>query len=84
MRSILALDLGRFNQKTHGAIFTDTAGRGNRFTCATNAESLQAMLIQAKAAGVTQVSSDNYGDRLTTTTVAGRRLSATTTRSGSA
>lgn len=55
MSSILALDLGRHNQKTHGAIFTQQSGRGNRFTCETNVTGLTQVFKEAKSAGVTAV-----------------------------
>ena len=55
MRTILSLDLGRHNQKTHGATFTSADGRGRRFTCETNAKSLGVVFAQAKLSGVTQV-----------------------------
>jgi transposase len=55
MLTILSLDLGRHNQKTHGAIFRQHSGRERRFTCATHADALNPIFVEAKAAGVTQV-----------------------------
>lgn len=55
MRTILALDLGRFNEKTHGGIFTEHQGLARRLKVATNAASLASVLDDAKANGVSAV-----------------------------
>jgi transposase len=55
MHNILALDLGRHNQKTHGATFTHLGGRGPRLTCSTNEVGLTEVFQAAITAGVTAV-----------------------------
>jgi transposase len=55
MNHILSLDLGRFNQKTHGGRCLRHGGLTGRFTCPTNVEGLSNVFAEAKKAGVETV-----------------------------
>ena len=55
MRTLLSLDLGRFNEKTHGGLFHETKGHLKTMSCKTTPHDLGAVLDQAKAAGAQMV-----------------------------
>ena len=55
MRTMLSLDLGRFNEKTHGGLFHETKGHLKTFSCTTSPVHLGKLLDEAKAAGATEV-----------------------------
>lgn len=55
MRTILSLDLGRFNEKTHGGLFHETKGHLKTLSCQTTPKELGKILDEAKAAGATMV-----------------------------
>jgi transposase len=55
MRTLLSLDLGRFNEKTHGGLFHETKGRLKTMSCQTTEDDLGKVLDQAKAAGAQMV-----------------------------